>query len=183
MRDDRKGYINNAGVRGELRRDEDDRVANADAFVQASVDAERWSAIVGARASHVGFDTRDRYVAPGNPDDSGSRDYHAITPVAGLTWHAARELNVYANAGCGFETPTFTEIAYRNNASGLNTALNASRSTHVEAGAKWRVQGHLLDAAAFEIHTRDEIVGDTNVGGRSTFRNAGHTKRRGSRIG
>ena len=46
-----------------------------------------------------------------------------MTPVAGLTWHAARELNVYANAGRGFETPTFTELAYRNNRSGLNTAL------------------------------------------------------------
>jgi iron complex outermembrane receptor protein len=184
MRDDRQGYINNAGVRGELRRDEDDRVANTDAFVQASVDAERWSAIAGARASHVGFDTRDRYIAPGNPDDSGRLDYHALTPVAGLTFHASHDLNVYANAGRGFETPSFTEIAYRNNASGLNSALNASRSNHVEAGAKWRAAGaHLLDVAAFEIHTRDEIVVDTNLGGRSTFRNAGSTTRRGLEIG
>lgn len=184
MRDDRQGYLNNAGVRGALRRDEDDRVANTDAFLQASIDAERWSAIAGARVSRVAFDTRDRYVAPGNPDDSGSLDFHAVTPVAGLTWHAVPGLNVYANAGRGFETPTFTEVAYRNNASGLNTALNASRSTHAEAGAKWRAAGaHLVDAAAFEIRTRDEIVVDANVGGRSTFRNAGHTTRRGFEIG
>src|SRR5258708_9892920 len=176
MRDDRQGYLENAGVRGELRRDEDDRVANADAFVQASIEAERWSAIAGARVSHVAFETRDRYIVPGNPDDSGRLDYHAITPVAGLTWHVVPGLNVYSNAGRGFETPTLTEIAYRNNASGLNTALNASRSTHAEVGAKWRAAGaHLLDAAAFEIRTRDEIVVDTNLGGRSTFSTAGST--------
>ena len=39
-----------------------------------------------------------------------------------------------------------------------------------------------IDAALFDIHTRDEIVVDTNVGGRSTFRNAGSTTRRGGEI-
>ena len=183
MRDDRQGYLNNAGVRGELRRDEDDRVANTDALLQATLDTDRWSAIAGVRVSRVGFETRDRYIAPGNPDDSGTLGYRAANPVAGLTWHAASQLNVYANAGRGFETPTFTELAYRNNASGLNTALDAAKGTHVEAGAKWRTAWHLLDAAAFEIRTRDEIVVDTNVGGRSTFRNAGSTTRRGFELG
>ncbi|HUQ28437.1 MAG TPA: TonB-dependent receptor [Usitatibacter sp.] len=183
MRDDRQGYLNNAGVRGELRRDEDDRVANTDAFFQATLDAAAWSAIAGVRASRVAFETKDRYVAPGNPDDGGAFDYRAANPVAGLTWHASPSLNVYANAGRGFETPTFTEIAYRNNASGLNSSLSASKSTHAEVGAKWRAADHLLDVAAFDIGTRDEIVVDTNVGGRSTFRNAGRTTRRGFEAG
>jgi iron complex outermembrane receptor protein len=182
MRDDRQGYLNSAGARGELRRDEDDRVRNTDALLQATLDAAAWSAIAGVRASRVAFDTRDRYVAPGNPDDSGRVNYSAANPVAGLTWHASPALNIYANAGRGFETPTFTELAYRNNASGLNTALAASRGDHVELGAKWRAAGQLLDLAAFDIRTRDEIVVDTNVGGRSTFRNAGRTTRRGAEV-
>jgi iron complex outermembrane receptor protein len=182
MRDDRQGYLNNAGARGELRRDEDDRVANTDALLQATLDAAGWSAIAGVRASRVEFETRDRYIAPGNPDDSGVVRYSAANPVAGLTWHASPALNVYANAGRGFETPTFTELAYRNNASGLNTALSASRGDHAEVGAKWRADGQLLDVAAFDIRTRDEIVVDTNVGGRSTFRNAGRTTRRGAEV-
>jgi iron complex outermembrane receptor protein len=184
MTDDRQGYLNDAGVRGALRRDEDDRVANTDALLQASLDlGERWSAIAGVRASRVRFETRDRYIAPGNPDDSGTLEYRATNPVAGLTWHAAPTFNVYANAGRGFETPTFTELAYRNNASGLNTDLNASRGTHAELGAKWRSDtGHGIEAALFDIRTRDEIVVDTNVGGRSTFRNAGKTSRHGAEI-
>jgi iron complex outermembrane recepter protein len=184
MRDDRQGYLNNAGVRGALRRDEDDRVSNADALVQGSLDlGEYWSAIAGVRSSRVRFDTRDRYIAPGNPDDSGAIVYRATNPVAGVTWHATPDWNVYSNVGRGFETPTFTELAYRNNASGLNTDLRASRSTHAEAGTKWRAAAaHSLEAAVFDIRTRDEIVVDTNVGGRSTFRNAGSTTRRGVEV-
>ena len=184
MRDDRQGYLNNAGVRGDLRRDEDDLVANTDALLLASLDlGERWSAIAGVRSSRVRFDTRDRYSAPGNPDDSGTLVYRATNPVAGLTWHASPDWNVYSNVGRGFETPTFTELAYRNNASGLNTDLRASRSTHAEIGTKWRAAAaHSFDAAVFDIRTRDEIVVDTNVGGRSTFRNAGSTTRRGAEV-
>lgn len=184
MVDDRRGYLNNAGVQGELRRDEDDRVANTDALLQASLDlGERWSAIAGVRASRVRFEVDDRYIAPGNPDDSGSLSYRATNPVAGLTWRASSDWNVYANAGRGFETPTFTELAYRNNASGLNTDLKASTSTHAEVGTKWRPGANqAFEAAVFDIRTRDEIVVDTNVGGRSTFRNAGRTTRRGAEI-
>jgi iron complex outermembrane receptor protein len=184
MRDDRQGYIDNAGVRGALRRDEDDIVADTDALLQASVDfGDRWSALAGVRSSRVRFDTHDRYIVPGNPDDSGTLIYRATNPVAGLTWHASPDLNVYSNVGRGFETPTFTEIAYRNNASGLNTDLRASHSNHAEIGAKWRpAAGYSLEGAVFDIHTRDEIVVDTNVGGRSTFRNAGNTTRRGAEV-
>jgi iron complex outermembrane receptor protein len=184
MRDDRQGYLNNAGVRGPLRRDEDDLVANTDVLVQASIDfGDRWSAIAGVRSSRVRFDSRDRYIAPGNPDDSGTLVYRATNPAAGLTWHASPDWNVYSNVGRGFETPTFTELAYRNDTSGLNTELRASRSTHAEIGAKWRAAAaHSLDAALFDITTRDEIVVDTNVGGRSTFRNAGSTTRRGAEV-
>jgi len=184
MTDDRRGYLNDAGVRGALRRDEDDHVASIDALLQASVDfGERWSAIAGVRASRVRFETRDRYIALGNPDDSGTLEYRATNPVAGLTWHAARTLNVYANFGHGFETPTFTELAYRNNASGLNTDLKAARGAHAELGVKWRSEtGHGIEAALFDIRTRDEIVVDANVGGRSTFRNAGESSRHGAEV-
>ena len=181
MNDDRRGYINNAGERGMLRRDEDDLVYNTDALVQATFDfGSKWSAVAGVRASRVRFDTRDRYIAPGNPDDSGTLDYRSSNPVGGVTWRASPDWNLYVNAGRGFETPTFTELAYRNEGSGLNTDLKASRSDHFEAGTKWRpAREHAFEAAVFDIRTKDEIVVDTNVGGRSTFRNAGGTTRRG----
>ena len=181
MLDDRQGYLNVNGERGALKRDEDDRVADSDGLAQATFDfGSWWSAIAGVRASHVKFHTADRYIVPGNPDDSGTIDYRATNPVAGVTWHASPRLNVYANAGRGFETPTFTELAYRDGASGLNTDLKAAKSRHAEIGVKWRPDARQsVDLAVYEIRTRDEIVVDQNVGGRSTFRNAGSTTRRG----
>ena len=190
MIEDRKGFINNAGVQGALKRDEHNTVENNDVFVQAAFDlGPRITATAGVRSSRVKFRSRDFFIipagttsptAPGNPDDSGGVDYSATNPVLGLTWRASPSLNVYANAGRGFETPTFTELAYRPVGTGLNTDLRASRSRHAEIGAKWKIaDGHRLDTAVFDIGTNDEIVVDTNAGGRSTFKNAGRTTRRG----
>ncbi|MBL0730505.1 TonB-dependent receptor [Piscinibacter sp. HJYY11] len=181
MRENRQGHLNTGGVEGELKRDERNVVDNRDAYLQASWDLHRdWTLTGGARSIDVRFRTRDYFIAAGNPDDSGSVGFSGVNPVLGLAWHATKTLNVYFNAGRGYETPTFTELAYRNVGSGLNTDLRASSSRHLELGAKWKVDGlQRLDAALYDIDTKDEIVVDTNTGGRSTFRNAGPTERRG----
>jgi iron complex outermembrane receptor protein len=180
MHDDRQGYLDVNGNPGALKRNEDDYVHNVDGLLQATADfGERWSAIAGVRATHVHFQVKDHFIAPGNGDDSGTLDYRGTNPVAGVTWHAMPRLNVYANIGRGFETPTFTEIAYSNTGSGINTGLKASTSRHAELGAKWRDERQSLDAAIYEIHTNDELIVDQNVGGRSTYRNGGDTTRRG----
>ncbi len=189
--EDRQGYINDLGVRGALKRDERNRADNRDAFVQASFDLDpQWTATAGLRSSHVRFRSQDFFTAPANPaiagdlpnpDDSGSLSFSATSPVLGMSWRAAPTLNVYANAGQGFETPTFTELSYRpGGLTGLNTDLRASKSRHAEIGAKWKYAGsQRLDVALFDIATRNEIVVDTNLNGRSTFKNAGKTSRRG----
>ena len=183
--EDRKGFINNGGVQGALKRDEFNQADNRDAFVQTSVDlSPQWTATAGVRASRVKFRSTDHFITTGNPDDSGGVSYSATSPVLGLTWRASPALNLYANAGKGFETPTFTELSYRpNGLTGLNTDLLASRSRHAELGAKWKLaEGHRVDAALFDITTHDEIVVDTNTGGRSTFKNAGKTRRYGAEL-
>jgi iron complex outermembrane recepter protein len=181
LAEDRRGYLNLGGVQGALKRDEHNRVHNRDFFAQAAwTFAPGLSASAGLRSSRVRFDSEDKFIVAGNPDDSGGVAYRATSPVLGLAWRAAPNLNLYANTGQGFETPTFTELAYRSAGTGLNTALRASRSRHAEVGAKWRGDaGQRIDVALFDIATRDEIVVDTNSGGRSTFKNAGRTQRRG----
>jgi iron complex outermembrane recepter protein len=176
----RRGFENVAGVQGALRRDEEGTVRSTDAYAQLAWTTGAWTLLAGLRTSRIAFEAVDAYVAPGNPDDSGRRRYDATNPVAGATWHASDSLNVYLNAGHGVETPTFAELAYVNGGSGLNFGLSASRSTHFELGAKWRVSPtQRLDLALFRADTDDEIVVDVNVGGRSTFRNAGRSQRRG----
>lgn len=181
MKDRRRGYLNTAGMQGALKRDENNLADSVGLYAQTTWLIDRnWSATAGLRSTRVRFQVDDFFAAPGNPDDSGSTTYRATNPVLGVTRHFGDSLNVYANWGRGFETPTFTELAYRPNASGLNFDLQASRSRHLEIGAKARLgDDHRLDAALYTIDTDNELVVDTNNGGRTTYRNGGRTERKG----
>ena len=190
LREQRRGWQNFAGgaigVQGALRRDEENRVSNLDPYLQAVWKFRpRWSLTAGVRHSSVRFQSQDRYVAGTNGDDSGSLRYRATLPVAGFMYAWSPQLHVYGAWGRGFETPTFNELAYRPDGSaGLNLALQPSRSRNLELGVKgrtalgadWRSQ---WTAALFQVGTRGEIVTRTNSGGRSSFQNAGATRRRG----
>ncbi len=187
QREWRQGFLNIGGTVGARKRDELNRVENTDVYALAVVALpDDWSVTAGVRSSRVDFRSDDRYVVTGNGDDSGSRTYRATSPVLGLAKTIGDRLNLYANIGKGFETPTFAELAYRSTtgaATGLNLALQASRSRQLEFGAKWRTaQGHRLDVALFSIRTTDEIVIDANSGGRTTFKNAGRTVREGAEV-
>lgn len=168
------------GVVGALRRDEDNGVRSDDLYVQVDWQpAPRWRINGGLRRSLVRFDSSDRYVRAGNPDDSGSRRYSHVAPVLGVLFRATGQVSLYANAGSGFETPTFAELAYRaDGASGLND-LQAARSRHVELGLRWRQARWQGDLALFQADTRDELVVASSQGGRTVFDNAGLTRRRG----
>jgi iron complex outermembrane receptor protein len=186
MDERRRGFENNNGVAGAPKRDEDDIVTSTGAYAQGEWRfAERWSAHAGLRATRVAFKSTDFYVVGTNPDDSGKVDYSATTPVAGILYRLDSQTSLYANYGRGFETPTFVELAYRNSGTGLNFALLPARSRHVEGGFKAVRPGlGRLNAAVFDIETRDEIVPETSLQpGRNVFRNAGRTERRGLEIG
>ena len=185
MYEHRQGFINNFGEPGALKRDEDNTVTSTALYAQAEWKAtERWLLHGGVRTTRVEFESQDHFIVPGNGDDSGAKSFQATTPVAGIVLRATPTTSVYGNLGKGFETPTFLEIAYRNTGSGLNFDLNASHSNHAEVGVKTIVPGWLrANAAVFKIETSDEIVVDRNSGGRATFKNVGHTDRKGFELG
>lgn len=185
LEEERRGYRNfvgtTLGVRGELRRNEENRVRSFDQYAQAQWQGERISLTGGLRHSVVRFESRDRFIDPPNGDDSGSARYEATTPVLGIVYHVNDRLNVYASAGKGFETPTFNELSYRPfQQPGLNFALRPAKSRQYEIGVKaepardWRV-----NAALFQANTSDEISVLSNTRGRTTFQNVGKTRRQG----
>jgi len=190
MNETRRGWQNfqgaTLGVQGALRREEDNRVTSLDPYVQATWKPDpRWTVNAGVRHSLVRFNSDDNYIVVGNGNDSGSVRYSATLPAAGVTFAPSEQWRVYAAAGRGFETPTFSELAYRpvGTGTGLNFSLRPSRSDNLEAGIKWRSAAETsprieLTAAVFQAVTQDEIVART-TGGRSTFQNAGETRRRG----
>ena len=185
MAQHRKGYLNNNGLSGALKRDEDNTVTNTGLYAQLEWKlAPRWSVSAGLRHSRVSFDSKDYFIVPGNPNDSGAVDYSKTTPVAGIVFNAAPAWNVYANVGRGFETPTLIELAYRpGGATGLNFALQPSTSLHKEIGVKGRIgSAARVNLALFHVDTSDEIVVNSALGGRTDYKNASKTRREGAEI-
>ena len=170
------------GVRGNLRRDQLDRVGNTDWYAQGEWSlSESTTLLAGLRRSHVRFDSEDRYVVGANPDDSGRVDYAATTPVLGLSHRFGASWTAYASSGRGFETPTFDELGYRPDGSaGLNFDLQPARTRSIEGGVRGAFDnGGRVDLTLFRADTRDELAVASNSGGRSTYHNIGDARRQG----
>lgn len=186
MTEQRKGYQNftsasDLGEKGALRRDERNLMWNVDPYLQTAWQlTNKLSLDAGVRFSTVNFDSNDHYITAVNGDDSGNARYHKWLPAASLKYAATEAWNLYASAGRGFETPTINELSYRaNGASGLNFALQPATSDTLEIGSKTRIGNGLVSAALFQTDTKNEIVTADNEGGRSSYKNAGETRRRG----
>ena len=181
-KDARQGFENfvgeQFGVRGKLRRDEQNELSSLDPYVQTEWERGQWMLTAGLRRTSLDVDVSDRYL--GNGDDSGSVDYSGTAPVLGALYKLTPSLNLYASAARGFETPTLNELFYSSTGPGVNFGLQASRSTHLEAGMKKMFGADTrLDLALFQVRTDDEVVVDASSGGRTSYRNAGETLRRG----
>ncbi|MEW7120184.1 TonB-dependent receptor family protein [Acinetobacter nosocomialis] len=188
MDEDRKGFENfnlvngqpSYGVKGKLRRDEDNTLWNIDPYLQASWQfLPTWRIDTGVRYSNVHYKSKDNYLS--NGDDSGKTDYSKVLPSLALSWQILPELMAYMSYAKGFETPTFTEMAYQTDTtkSGFNFDLKPSTSDTYEAGLKSQNQLGDFTLAVFQTKTKNDIVSAGSSNGRSTFRNADKTLREG----
>ncbi|MBD8634247.1 TonB-dependent receptor [Oxalobacteraceae sp. CFBP 8755] len=184
-KDARQGFENfigtTFGVKGNLRRDEQNDVTSVDPYVQVEWERDQWVLTGGLRHSRVDFDVEDRYLSNGN--DSGGTDFRHTTPLVGVLYKISPTLNVYASAARGFETPTMNESFYSGTGGGFNFALEPAIGTHLEVGAKAMVaRGVRVNAAVFQVKTKDELVVDASSGGRTSYRNASATLRQGGEL-
>ncbi len=184
MTEDRKGYLNYVGntfgVKGELRRDEDNTLWNLDPYLQASYHfAPDWTLDAGLRYSNVHFKSEDHYITDVNGDNSGKTTYEKLLPSMALSWQILPELMTYVSYAQGFETPTFTEMSYPADGSSRTLDLKAAESRTYEMGLKSANILGDFTVAVFHTTTQDDIVSAGNDNGRSTFRNADKTLREG----
>ena len=141
----------------------------------------------GARADAVRFRVEDKLINATNPDDSGERLLHAISPMAGILAHLSDSHSAYFNVSTAFETPTATELGNQPNGSaGINRDLKPQRSLTYEVGLKGVSDiGLQYSSALFATGVRDELIPfDIPLSnGRRYYRNAGRTSRRGIELG
>ncbi|ADQ85438.1 TonB-dependent receptor [Methylovorus sp. MP688] len=186
MNDDRLDTPTSRGEKSAApTRNEKNIATNSDQYVQG-----KWSVLdsldlhAGLRRTKVSLEIDDKFIASGNPDNSGNLTYEKTTPVVGAVWKVNPLLNFYANYGKGFETPTFIEVAYLNNSvnSTPNFGLKPSTSKNFEVGTKAFLSDNTqLNATLFKTLTDDEIVA-LSSGGTSSYINAPKTKRNGAEV-
>ncbi|WNO60210.1 TonB-dependent receptor family protein [Rheinheimera sp. MMS21-TC3] len=186
QKDTRQGFVNNFGAAGELRRDETGRVEKNDIYTLSTLaltDKLTW--LAGLRLSHLSFNVSDRYIIQGVvPDDSGQTSYQETSWTSGLNYQLTSQWALFTAVGNGFETPTLTELAYRNQGTGLNPNLGPALISQYEAGVKWlSVNGNgQAQLSLFRIDSNNEIVVDQSIDGRTTYRNAAQTEREGAEL-
>ncbi|MBJ9423369.1 TonB-dependent receptor [Acinetobacter seifertii] len=185
MDEDRKGYQNfndvgDKGVKGNLRRDEDNTLWNIDPYLQASWQfLPTWRLDTGVRYSNVHYKTKDHYIVGLNGDNSGKTSYERVLPSVALSWQIIPDVLAYASYAKGFETPTFTEMAYPAQGGASNLDLKPSKSDSYELGLKSSTTLGNFTLAIFQTKTKNDIVAAETMGGRATFRNADKTLREG----
>lgn len=185
----RKAFDNLNGIAGTtLKRNEDDTVYNLDPYIQANLQlGSAWEVTGGLRHNNVNFDIKDNLNAPGTANyNTGNVSYSKTTPSLGVVFHATESINIYANAGQGFETPTFAEIAYSLNPDGsVNSykstlALKPSESTTYEIGTKAFISdSSRVNIALFTTQITNEIAAANNSGGKVAYQNIPETERNG----
>ncbi|MEI6482859.1 MAG: TonB-dependent receptor [Betaproteobacteria bacterium] len=175
------GEITAAGEASPTR-NENQYANNTDVYVQAMYALDpKWNLHAGMRYSSVNLEIADKDGTP--VTGSGSLNFSKVIPVAGLVYKLSPAVNLYANAGLGFETPTLVEITYldpASSSSGPNLTLVPSTSQNFEFGVKsFLSDSTTLNAAVFRINTENEIVTKKLVGSTGSYKNAGQTKRAG----
>jgi iron complex outermembrane receptor protein len=197
LNDDRQEYDNCIGVvcpgitteRGGLRKNQRELVGNVGPYVRGEVAIlPTLLASAGVRSDVVKFTLRDRLITATNPDDSGDRSLHAVSPAGGIVWRMTPLASLYANVSSSFETPTTTELGNKEDgSSGINPTLQPQRTVTFEVGTKGLVPSTAVrwDVAVFDARVRDELVpfDIPNGNGRRFYRNAGRTSRRGAEFG
>ncbi len=181
----RKGWINNLGTQGGLRNDQYNTVDNFAQFVQAHWQLGHGVELSGGvRHDQVRFGSNTASDAPFDAGSSGGAHYASTDPVVGVLWRIAPGQRIYADYGHGFVTPTAYQLAYRPDGQpGLNFALQPMHLRSAEVGWRGRAGALRVDAALYHVDTDNQIVVYKSIGGRTTYVNAGNTRRSGLDLG
>ena len=177
-----------ASERGSVTLNQRELISSFGSYVRDEMDlGDRYTLTGAARADAVRFEVRDRLINATNPDDSGRRLLHAISPMVGILVRLSPLQSAYGNISSAFETPTATELGNQpSGAAGINRELKPQRSITYEVGLKGvGATGWQYNASVFATRVQDELIPyDIPAGGgRRYFRNAGRTSRRGVELG
>ena len=180
--DNRRRHLNENGFRGALGLHQDEDVRSVGPFFRDEfylLDNLILSA--GLRYDNIRFNVADRFRSDG--DDSGTRSFDQLSPMGGIAYSPLPYLQLYANVSTAFQVPTTTELANPNEGGGFNQGISPQKAINYEVGSRGTLWDRLqYDVAFFWIVIDDELVQFETESGRTFFRNAGRSVRRGTEL-
>ena len=184
--DDRRNVSNVDGLPGdEVSLAQDERVRNIAGygFLNAEI-AGPLRATAGLRFDGIRFSMDDRFFE--NGDQSGSRNFSAVSPALGVSYTLSEAL-IYVNFRNAFETPTTTELVNRPDLDGgFNPDLDPQKVSSFEFGIRGSLNRASIryDVALYAMRLRDKLSPfQTEAGGdRTFFRNQGKNNHRGIEV-
>jgi iron complex outermembrane recepter protein len=187
MWDDRLNFLNVNGERGNNTVDQRERVRSGGIFLQVNQAlAGGAEALGGLRYDRHDFRAWDHIErGPADPSRTGERTMSAVSPSIGVNVPAAAgTINVFANVGTVYETPSTTELGNRpDGEGGFNPELQPQTGVSGEIGLRGRV-GQLLsyELTTYRTDLRNEIVRYQiqAIPGRDFFQNAGRSRHSGA---
>ncbi|WP_115717234.1 TonB-dependent receptor domain-containing protein [Gallaecimonas mangrovi] len=171
QRDNRKGFDNDYGSKGTLRRNEVGHIRATDAYAIADV----MGITAGVRYSHSRFSVDDHY----GVDDSGGGYFNELAWALGYRRAIAPGWTAFASLGEGFETPTLTEMAYSVGGGGFNKDLKASHHRQAELGVSTNLGPWQATVTGFLVDSSDELVVAESANGRTVYENGDDSQRQG----
>lgn len=186
QRDHRRRFNNEEGRKGAGTFDQHEKFSSIGAYWVHNLQlAEKWALTASTRLDRVRLAVDDRFLDDG--DQSDAIPLTRFSPLAGLTLRLNTASSMYINFTSNYETPTLNELsANPTNTGGFNAELQPQRSWGGEWGLKAGFfQKFRLETALFFINLRDEFVPYQlpQFTGRTFYRNAGKSQRKGIEIG
>lgn len=184
--DNRQRYDNKLGVRTTLRLDQEESFDNTGAYIlQEFAPIPALRVVLNTRYDWIRIGVADKFLSDGN--QSAQRDFQRFSPMVGVSYSLSPRNTLYANFTSNFETPSLNELT--NNPTGqggFNPDLNPQKSQNYELGYKaWLGNKTRIDLSIFQINIQGEIVPYQlpNQVGRTFYRNAGESVRKGVELG
>ncbi len=149
--------------------------------------APNWVVTLGGRYDYFTFSVKDKLTNAVN-QKSGKRVMDKFSPVAGILYQAAPNLNVFGNYSTSFQTPTTTELGNRpSGEGGFNPDLQPEVIKNYELGIKGFIINPNLqyDITGYKAALNEMLIPfqtPVQMSEEVFFRNAGKADNRGLEI-
>jgi len=176
QKDRRKRFKNIKGVQGEITLNQIESFENRSFYLIDHLKYKKALITIGLRWDNNTLAT--------DKTDYGIELYK-LNPSIGINMSVSKNKNIWVSFSSSFETPTLSELSSNPYGDfGLNPQLIAQKALNFEFGYRSKMKNKYFEMVAFYIPTDDEITPYEieQFPGRTFYRNAGKTSRKGIEI-